>query len=364
MKFPELDTKSIRLLKELWRFPLISRTDLVELTALDPAAVSRSMAGLLELKMVTEVSEGDAGPQGGRKPVKLCIHPDYGIVLGLEFHSVFCDVVFVNFQGKAFESMHIPNSSQDLDLLDRLKTVWDAILLHVQNKIYNIMGMTIGFPGIVDPDKGLLLLSNPLEITQPLEVVRIMEDYCGLPVLIENDVRCCCFAELSHVKHEDTKDFMFVLGEFRRNKLRNAPFDGIALGLGLVLDGKIFRGDSNAAGEFRSVYHENLPVSSQFAIPDEVLIKLEHSLEVQKIFSRELGRNLALVVNILNLPKLVFGGSLSIFGQGFLDQIRGEIEHNWQYPKQGNVTMQYSAYGDHSVAYGAAIMFLFHILSI
>ncbi len=347
-----LEPKELRVLRELWRHPLASRSDLAGFCGLDLSAVSRTMAGLVSRGFVEEKEIGNAGPMGGRKPVKLCISRNSGLVVGLEFRSDFCDVVAADLQGEVLGGMMLPYENQSDSLDDKILAVSEQVQSWVAEKSWNLIGMGAGFPGLVNPDQGILLRSNPLEISTPLDVAKLLSGKNSLPVLVENDARCCCHAELPG------DDFLYVLGEFRKNRLKHDDFTGIALGLGLVMNGQVHRGVNNSAGEFRSVFYEKAQGNSQFAIPDQELALLHDSREVQGLFAHELGRNLALLVNVLNLPKLILGGALPELGEGFRDLLSAEIVANWQYPEQGKLEFSWASVRAQAVARGAVAFFL------
>lgn len=347
-----LEPKELRVLHELWRHPLASRSDLAGYCGLDLSAVSRTMAGLVARGLVEEKEIGNAGPMGGRKPVKLSISRNSGLVAGLEFRSDFCDVVVADLQGEVLGGMMLPYENLADSLADKILAVADQVHHWARDKAWNIIGIGAGFPGIVNPDQGLLIRSNPLEISVPLDVASLLAGEKSLPVLVENDARCCCHAELPG------DDFLYVLGEFRKNRLLHDDFTGIALGLGLVINGQVHRGVSNSAGEFRSVFYEQTQGNFQFALADEKLAKLHDSKEVQGLFAHELGRNLALLVNVLNLPRLVLGGALPELGQGFRELLSSEIIANWQYPEQGRLEVTWASVRAQAVARGAVALFL------
>ena len=126
----------------------------------------------------------------------------------------------------------------------------DAIITHVAEAIresvtqaesawgekLEVIGVGIGSPGPIDTKRGVVVTSPNLRwVNVPLRD-RVSE-LVGLPATLDNDANCA------------------VLGEWWQGAARGAQVVvgvtvGTGVGGGLVLDGKIFHGVSDVAGEF------------------------------------------------------------------------------------------------------------------
>ena len=106
----------------------------------------------------------------------------------------------------------------------------------VWGKDLEVIGVGIGSPGPIDTKRGLVVTSPNLGwVNVPLRD-RVSE-LVGMPATLDNDANCA------------------VLGEWWRGAARGAQVVvgvtvGTGVGGGLVLDGKIFHGASDVAGEF------------------------------------------------------------------------------------------------------------------
>ncbi len=76
-----------------------------------------------------------------------------------------------------------------------------------------------------------------------------------------------------------------------------------------------------------------------------------------KEVATELGRNVALLVNTLDLSHVFIGGSIEKYRRLLIPILEQEIQKNWPYGKK-NLTIELSELGELVVAYGAAAMFL------
>lgn len=349
------DPSTLLVLRCIWLNPLISRSDISRIVSLDQSTISRIVANLLETGIVQVSNEGQSGPQGGRRPVYLKINPKFGCVVGIELSSESYNLVGINLVGEILFSTLAKHSVGDSGIMGLYQTA----LAHARKLVADInlplLGVGLGLPGIIDSRNGVILQSFPLEISKPLDFIAALPT--DVPVRIEHDARCCCWAELIFHQGRCSPDFLCVLGEFRRNRIVNQEFQGIALGLGMVLNNHVHTGQNNSAGEFRSVFYDGASKNHLFGIPDHDLVHLESSTVIQDQFARELGRNLALIVNVLNVSQLFICGSIERLGARLLAAIEREVHQNWTYSHQGEFHVAYTALGENAVAYGAAAMF-------
>ena len=79
---------------------------------------------------------------------------------------------------------------------------------------------------------------------------------------------------------------------------------------------------------------------------------------------RELCAHIALLVNVLNLTCVVFGGEISAYRAEVTKILREEIRRNWSYDNAVECAIEFATLGDKAVAYGAAGMFLERFFSI
>ena len=75
---------SSRVLRDIWIHKETSRIQIARNLGLDKSTISSIISELLRIGIVSETTEGEAGPQGGRKPVMLMLNRSYGCVVGIE----------------------------------------------------------------------------------------------------------------------------------------------------------------------------------------------------------------------------------------------------------------------------------------
>ena len=88
-----------RVLKILWQNRKLSRIDISRILNLDKSTVTKIVSTLQEKNIIEILNEGDASPQGGRKPIFLEINKNYGLVLGIEIQTRTYQAVGLNLHG-------------------------------------------------------------------------------------------------------------------------------------------------------------------------------------------------------------------------------------------------------------------------
>ena len=123
------------------------------------------------------------------------------------------------------------------DVLERLVRLAERAIAATRKEIAGaeILGVGVGAPGPLDTKRGIVLLTPNLGwVNLPLR--QIMHDRLGLPATLDNDANCA------------------VLGEWWVGAARGARHAigitiGTGIGGGLILDGKLYHGASDVAGE-------------------------------------------------------------------------------------------------------------------
>ena len=100
----------------------------------------------------------------------------------------------------------------------------------------HIAGVGLGVPGLVNFEDGLIYKLTNIPGWQNVKIAKTLEEKIGLPVLVDNDVNVITLAE-----------FIFGAGRGARNMICLTL--GTGVGGGLIIEGKLYRGSSYAAGE-------------------------------------------------------------------------------------------------------------------
>jgi N-acetylglucosamine repressor len=100
-----------------------------------------------------------------------------------------------------------------------------------------LMGIGISMPGLIDAHKGI----NYTYMNFGKKSMRdILQEKFNRPVFIENDAKAAALAEYLFGLARNKKDVLVILHDW-------------GIGLGVILDGKLYRGTSGFAGEFSHI---------------------------------------------------------------------------------------------------------------
>ncbi len=222
------------LFRELYFSGHLSCADLSERIG---KSIPFTMKVLMELIAEGYIKESGYAPSsGGRRPVTYSIIPDTIYMVAVAMDQLVTRISIMDSENrhisavKKFELPLLNNPGAPSQLADRIMEVIAESGIDKKK----IMGVGIGMPGFIDFKKGInysFLESKPKTITQYLS------EKIELPVYIDNDSSLIALAE-----------FRFGAARHRKNAMVVNISWGI--GLGMILNGELFRGQNGFAGEF------------------------------------------------------------------------------------------------------------------
>lgn len=354
-----------RVLRTIWLQPGISRVDISKYLGLNKSTISKIVAELERLGIVQTLAVGDAGPTGGRRPVHLRINPNWGCVMGVEIQTEAFTVIGVDLHGTIFFAHTEPFDLRTTTLVDAFCTIVRRFRPNLERTGRPLIGIGVGLPGIIDPLRGVVRASLPLDIHSPIPFVEQVRKNLrtDLTIMIDNDANCCCYGELA-VRHSDRpENFLFVLGEQRKHTVQMDDFRIMALGLGLFLNGQVHHGAGFSAGEFRSIMYKPGQIN-QFSLPDDKAVLFLQDPRINTSIIQELSMHIAFLVNTLNLSKVIVGGPIETLAEELTTTLQRTIQANWAYPGTVECPVALSRLGENAVAFGSAGMILEHLIAI
>ena len=351
-----------RIVRTLWQYPNLSRVELSNRLTLDKSTVTVEVTKLIEEGIVQELSEGQAGKNGGRKPIPLRINKDYGYIIGIAIQAGHYTAVAVNLAGEFLEIKEEDTSITKDNLAMSVQLIYWEFKAKLSKHPGVLLGIGIGAGGLIDPKDGRILFSVPLQVSEPFAINEALSAKLDVPFVIENNANCCAWGELAFHKHTELKNILFALIEFKQAVVPHDAYGGVGVGFGIVLNGKVHYGSNFSAGEFRSALCTKQD-GIQVSLSKDELSRILEDPTVLERFSIELARNIALLANTLDVDKIFVGGDIENSGFDFCRVLKTEIEHNWMYPVRKTIDIQYSTLGAKAVAFGAAGMFTHWLFS-
>jgi predicted NBD/HSP70 family sugar kinase len=353
-----------RILRGIWQKPGLSRIQLASALKLDKSTITNQVARLLQAGVIQEIEEGQASARGGRKPISLGIDPNFGTIIGIEIQVDDWVAVAVDLRGGVLTELRGNRSLRSGDfakgMLEIIKTTTAGLCPPGSGK--RLLGVGVGVGGLINMRRSMISYSVPLGIMTALDFSAEVASKLPFPCYIENDANCCAWGELAFNRRRNLRDFLFALVEYRRSHQALEEYGGMGVGFGIVLGGKVHQGAHGNAGEFRSVLCDS-PGDVQFSLPKSVISKIGKEPSALSAVADELARNMAMLVNTMDISKVFVGGDIELFDIDFPSVLRRRLEENWMYPSPKDIEIAYSSLGPLSVAYGAAGLVLDQLIS-
>jgi len=214
----------------------ISRTDLAAELRLSPAAITALTAPFLEEGLVVEAEVGTS-PSVGRKPILLGINYDHAHVFGVKVmnHAVVAALTNLNAEVVALHEQALPDT-RERTVVESVVAATAALRKLAEGAAVRPLGLGVSVPGVVDHLAGTIRHSQLFGWEQ-VPLAELLGAELGLPVLVENDVNALAAAHAWFGHGRDHEAFLVLTL-------------GRGVGLGIVVNGSVYRGPRGGAGEF------------------------------------------------------------------------------------------------------------------
>lgn len=214
----------------------IARAELVEVTGLTQAAISKIVVELLEMGLVVE--SGLAASGAGRPRVQLMINPDAHYVIGVDLARSGIRAVIVDLNGAIRHSIQVAsNLVNPIDItISHLLNLLDRLLLEFGPSRTRVVGIGIGAPGPLRVREGVILSPPNFIGWRNVPLKEIIEQRFRTPVWIDNDANACALAEGWFGAGRSFEQYLYIAV-------------GTGVGAGIVVKGKLHSGADDIAGE-------------------------------------------------------------------------------------------------------------------
>ena len=187
----------------------------------------------------TVVENGYAHSTGGRRPLVYSLKPDLMYVVSVAMDQLITRFALLDMQNNCIGDVYrveLPLANNP-DALAQLARHLSHFIGQTEVPKDKIIGVGIGMPGFVDVLKGV---NHSFLKAEQGTIVSYMESIIHLPVLIDNDSSLVALAEHKLGAAKGRQNVMVVS-------------IGWGIGLGMVLNGALFRGHNGFAGEFSHI---------------------------------------------------------------------------------------------------------------
>ncbi|SDT35214.1 transcriptional regulator, MarR family [Mucilaginibacter mallensis] len=235
--FKLLSASSIAIIKAIYFNPDSTCLEISKQVENSIPNVTKNINDLIRNGIVYENGYGDS--RGGRKPLLYSLVADSLYIISVAMNQFNVQAAIMDITGSIISDI----IQFDIDIYKDVNTLELVIeqVLHLfgvspieKNKI---MAVGISMPGVIDIEKGV----NKSYFKNNSKNIRdMLSERIGIPVFIDNDSAAIALAELKLGLGRTIKEIMVV----------NI---GWGIGLGMIVNGKIFRGSTGYAGEFSHI---------------------------------------------------------------------------------------------------------------
>ncbi|WP_100010036.1 ROK family transcriptional regulator [Lentibacillus sediminis] len=213
----------------------ISRAQIAKDTKLTPPTVSSIVKELIEQGIVRESELGAS--QGGRKPKMLLINRDAFYVIGVDAGPETVECILTDLSGEIFErtSSKLQRPITNDQFLAILKENIDKIFQSSRTNKEKVIGIGVAMHGVVNRETGTSLRAPNLGL-ENIPIKTELEQAFNVIVQVENDARAMALGESWFGGHGDFTSMVAV----------NI---GRGVGSGVVINGKLYHGAQDIAGE-------------------------------------------------------------------------------------------------------------------
>lgn len=213
-----------------------SRADIAGDTGLSAPTVSGITADLIDRNLLYEHSTGESA--GGRRPVMLALNAEAGYAIGVKVTETAVIAVLTDLAATVLHRRRRKLGGSDADRTVKLiAEIVDELRAKVDDR--PLYGLGVGTAGVVDSIHGIVHHGTYAH-WRDVPLADLLYRATRLPTIIENDVNALAVSE-----------HWFGLGKGVADMLVVSLGRGI--GLGLILEGRLYRGAFGGAGEFGHV---------------------------------------------------------------------------------------------------------------
>ncbi len=213
----------------------VSRSDIARETGLSKPTVSLALARLEEAGLVHHVGHS----RGGKGPsAKLYeIDPGSGWVVGIDVGRQWMRAAVADITGAiAARRDERARAGSAGALVAQIGEIAHAVAGDAGIAWNAVTQATVGSPGVLIPSRGRLANAPNLPGWGRRGLIDEIHEQLGTDVTFENDVNLAALGERAHGMGRRVRDFVVL-------------WVGTGVGMGIVIDGELYRGAGGAAGE-------------------------------------------------------------------------------------------------------------------
>jgi predicted NBD/HSP70 family sugar kinase len=227
------DVNRSRVLRALCDHGPLSRADLARLAGVPRATIGTIAQGLVDDGLLEEHEPTREAGRVGKPARPLWFRAEAGLCAAVDFGADGVRAALVNARGELLARAEVACATGTATA-----RVLEAAVLQAVRQVVreDVIGIGVAVPGVCDPATGTVIGSGPVPGAQGSGLSAALEAAYPVPVLVDNDARAQALGEKWFGDGRGVPTFASVQ-------------TGLGLGVGLVLDGELYRGRDGATGE-------------------------------------------------------------------------------------------------------------------
>jgi glucokinase-like ROK family protein len=331
---------------------------------------------------------------GGRKANLYGLIGDAGFILGVDVKKYYINIGLLNFKKQLIHqksriTFKLDNTAESLN---QLIQIIQNFIKEVGIKKDKILSLGINLSGRINHTKGHSYTFFHFQ-EEPLS--EIIQEKIGIKTYLENDSRAMAFGEFCNGEVNTEKNVLFVNLDY-------------GIGLGILIDGKVYYGKSGFSGEFGHIpffnneiichcgkkgcleteasgnallrkFKEKIKLGStssvlkknkkveDITLTDLILAAQNEDVLIIELLAElgeNLGKGLAVLINVFNPELIIIGGTLSETGEYLKLPIKSSINKYSLSLVNADTELKLSKLGEKAGIIGACLLAKNKVLSV
>jgi len=367
----------------------ITRSKLSDLSGFSRPTISKNCDQLLNIGLIEEESIILHGETGKRTKLKL--RGNFRTIVGIELGATSVEFGLCDISSKilAFHSYPIDLSRGPDYILDFVISCIAELYSRTDFHMDRLLGVGLGLPARVDYRAGKAIHPAFMPGWDRYPIRELLSQRLNRPVYVDNDANSMALGELHYGAGQNVKNLIFIKA-------------GSGIGAGIIIDGRIYRGETGFAGNIGHVYVdgrtdlckcgrrgclEAIAGGSAIACKAKEAIGINETSILADVVVREgkctarevslaaeagdpfssnliketgilIGEQVGRMAFLFDPGRVIIGGGLTGFGPAYLSYIREGVFKAMRPWTSANLEVCTSAFGEKCGVVGAALLVL------
>ena len=210
----------------------ITKLEISRMLDISITTVSTNITELKNEGIVEDVRSLES--TGGRKAIAIKLNENCRYSIGVALTPNHIKISLVNLKKDIIENIRIRHNKDGIEnIIHLVAENIDILMMKYNINSENLLGLGISLPGTVDFKEGIIKYAYLLGVKEFNLKERF--EYLNVPIYVDNEANLSAYYEFLN----------------RRDTIENLLYVSITegLGLGIIINGKIYRGDNNSSGE-------------------------------------------------------------------------------------------------------------------